>query len=695
METWYLAAAYVFALSCLAHTLLMMLVWRKNGKQEVDWVALLVLGASAFGNLSDALGAFVLATPGQPHTPLSHTLARIDLPLHFVLPPAIRHCLVLSLLPLQGWKKWAQVSVNYAAIIPVVFAAWAFSSPAPRPGGSLYGPAIGFLFLVYLTLSFIESRTRLEIQGFYTEKPWVRLLLPFCLAGSVFFIVLSHVLFYYYPDKEDVIFSIPSLGGVLPAFVLAYAVIRYRYIDVLIKRGLLYSMLSGLFLGLYLLGARYGGEWLFPEGGASSVAFNFLMILLLLFAFQPLKGGLQREIDRIFFCSCHSLKSAEVRKNLSQTLTTWTDLERLSASFTEKVTATVKTEYGAVLFGDGAVRGLVPASQPALLRKDETAELCDFLERNDAALVVVEELPHGPLRSACTKAHLGLAVSLPCHERRSWLLLGKKHSRGPFLSEETTQLELLCGELAIALDNFFLIQTKIFLEREMQHKEKLIAIGQLAATVAHDIRNPITGAKCLLQQVGDELSGDSQGKEYIQLALEDLERVEQSVSQLLTFARKEAFSFSEQDVAELVGTTVQRFAAQVQTRDIAISMQASAKAPAAIDEEKMRRVLVNLLTNAADAVNGNGVIAVSISVAGPDVEIRVSDNGHGLALEDQEHIFEPFFTMKEKGTGLGLAIAKKIVDGHGGHIAVESAPGQGTTFIVTLPRQRPETRAAA
>lgn len=695
METWYLAAAYVFALSCLVHILLVMLVWRKNGKQEVDWVALFVLSASAFGNLSDALGAFVLATPGQLQTPLSHTLARIDLPLHFILPPTIRHCLVLSLFPLQDWKKWAKVSVNYAAVVPVVFVAWAFSSPAPRHGGSLYGPAIGFLFLVYLTLSFIESRTRPEVQGFYTEKPWAQLLLSFCLVGSIFFIVLAHILFYFYPDQEDVIFSIPSLGGVLPAFVLAYAVIRYRYIDVLLKRGLLYSMLSGLFLGLYLLGARYGGDWLFAEGGASSVAFNFLMILVLLFAFQPLKDGLQREIDRIFFCSCHSLKNAEVRKNLSQILTTWTDLERLCASFTEKVTATVKTEYGAVLFADGAVRGLVPSSQPALLRKDETAELCDFLERNDAALVVVEELSHGPLRSACTKTHLGLAVALPCHEQRSWLLLGKKHSRGPFLSEETTQLELLCDELAIALDNFFLIQAKVFLEREMQHKEKLIAIGQLAATVAHDIRNPITGAKCLLQQVGDELRSNSQGKEYVQLALEDLDRVEQSVSQLLTFARKEDFSFSEQNVAELVEITVQRFAAQTHASGVAMKLPENMPILASVDEEKVRRVLVNLLTNAADAVSGNGVIEVSVNAIGSGVEIRVSDNGRGLTPEEQERIFEPFFTTKEKGTGLGLAIAKKIIDGHGGRIAVESEPGQGATFTVTLPRQRSETRAAA
>jgi signal transduction histidine kinase len=101
------------------------------------------------------------------------------------------------------------------------------------------------------------------------------------------------------------------------------------------------------------------------------------------------------------------------------------------------------------------------------------------------------------------------------------------------------------------------------------------------------------------------------------------------------------------------------------------------------------------LGNARDAVNDNGTIEVGITTTGPEVEIRVSDNGQGLSPEDQRRIFEPFFTTKEKGTGLGLAIAKKIIEGHGGRIAVSSVLGQGTTFTVVLPRHQPAAKAAA
>jgi two-component system sensor histidine kinase HydH len=284
---------------------------------------------------------------------------------------------------------------------------------------------------------------------------------------------------------------------------------------------------------------------------------------------------------------------------------------------------------------------------------------------------------------------------LPCREQQGWLLLGEKRSGRPFLSQEIALLEAVCGQLAVAIDNILLIEAKVKLEREMQHREKLAAIGQLAATVAHDIRNPITGAKCLLQQVEEEWNGASQGKEYVRLALEDLDRVERSVSQLLTFARKEEFSFSKHDLTELTETTIRRFLAQMEGKHVNIKLRANTPTWAMVDEEKIRRMLINLLTNAADAVNGDGLVQVDVGASEPEVEIRVSDNGHGLTPEAQAQIFEPFFTTKEKGTGLGLAIAKKIVDGHGGRIAVASIRGQGTTFTVTFPRQRPSEKVAA
>jgi signal transduction histidine kinase len=684
METVYLIAVFAFSLTAFIYGLMALLVWHKSVKAEGDWVFLFTMAALAFWCLSNALVSSFGTILEKPRNPLGWILLQTSYPVLYAVPPAIRHCMVLSQLSTTGWRKWTNVALNYLAMVPVII----HLHDSPRPLPEHYGPAFSAPLFFYFPLTLLEIRKRKELRTRYAQKPGIRLVMWVGLGGALFLAAVPSLLCVLYPEKTDLIGLLGKFAAFPPAFAIAYGVFRYRFMDIVLTRGLLYSSLGGLFLGLYLLVIQYGRKWLFPEGGFHPVAFA-VGILILLFAlhflFHVLRDGLQKGIDHCFFR--HRLRSAEVLKSFSQTLTAWSDLGGLCRSFAEKVTESLGLSYGVVLFSDGTVYGKGEEIPLTSLRP--------LLVQTSPPLIVVEELTEGPLKSACSKAGVGLILALPCRQQRGWLLLGEKHSGRPFLSQEIALIEAVCGQLATAIDNLCLIQAKIALEREMQHREKLAAIGQLAATVAHEIRNPITGAKCLLQQVEEELDGTPQGKEYVQLALEDLERVEQSVSQLLTFARKEEYHFSEQDVTELVRVTVHRFADQAREKGTTIRLQEGMPIWAAIDEEKIRRTLLNLLENALDAVNRAGEIVVSVNVAEPGVEIGVSDNGQGLAREDQERIFEPFFTKKEKGTGLGLAIAKKIVEGHGGHITVASTPGQGTTFTVAFPRQRPDVKAAA
>ena len=684
METIYLLAAFAFFVTAFIYGLMAVLIWRKGVKAEGDWVFFFTMVALAFWCLSNALVSSFGTILEKPSNPLGWILLQTSYPMLYAVPPAIRHCLVLSQLSTKGWRKWASIALNYLAMIPVII----HLQTSPRPLPEHYGPTFSGPLFFYLPLTIIEIWKRKELRTRYAQKPESLQVIWAGLGGALLLEGLPHFFCHLYPEKTDFIGFIGKFAAFPPAFAIAYGVFRYRFMDIVLTRGLLYSSLGGLFLGLYLLVVQDGGKWLFPAGRFHPVAFA-VGLLTVFFAFHRLfhmvRDGLQKGIDRCFFR--HRLRSAEVLKSFSQTLTAWSDLSGLCRSFAEKVTESLGLSYGAVLFSDGAAHGTGEEVRLTFLRPR--------LLQISLPLLVVEELAEGPLRSACNEAGVGLVLTLPCRQQRGWLLLGEKRSGRPFLSQETALIEAICGQLAVAIDNLYLIQSKVILEREMQHREKLAAIGQLAATVAHEIRNPIAGAKCLLQQVEEELNSTPQGKEYVHLALEDLERVEQSVSHLLLFARKEEYHFTEQDVTELVRTTVDRFATQVQDKTINVRLQEGSPVWAAIDEGKIHQTLVNLLANARDAVNGNGEIVVSVSTAGSEIEIRVSDTGPGLAPEDHDKIFEPFFTRKEKGTGLGLAIAKKIAEGHGGKISVASRLGQGTTFTVALPRQRPDAKVAA
>lgn len=538
METAYLIAAFAFVVTALIHGLLALSVWQKSTRCEVDWTFFFSMLASAFWCVGNAV-ASAFGTPLEKSpSALGQALSVASYFVLYTIAPIIRHCVVLSQLSMKGWRRWASLALNYLGVIPFAL---------------LFGYNVSPLFLVYITLIIIEVRRTGGLRSRYAQGSGLRPIMRVGLGGTLLLVALPPVLCPFYPDKADLICLIPKFGSLPPALVLAYVVLRYRFMDIVLKRSLLYSLVSGLLLGLYLLGVRYGAEALFPAGGPHTVALDLFLILVLIFAFQPLKAGLQKGIDRLFFCSCRDLKSAEVQKNFSQAFTHWSDLEALCRSFAEKVTKSLGVTYGTILFSDETLHGFTPSPQPSAFRGedgDAIRAVCRVLVQDDSQLIVVEELAEGPLKAACREVGVGLVVTLACREQPGWLLLGEKRSGGPFLSEETFLVEAVCGQVAVAIDNFCLVQAKVALEREVQHREKLVAIGQLAATIAHEIRNPITGAKCLLQQIEENLNGAPEGKEYVQLALEDLERVEQSVSQLLTFARKEEFHFSEQPVLQ-------------------------------------------------------------------------------------------------------------------------------------------------
>ena len=691
-ESAYLFATFAFFIGTFIYGLLAVLVWQKKGKGEKDWVFLFAMTALAVWCLTNAIVSSLGTVLEKPRNTFELFLLQIAYPALYIVPPAIRHTMVLSQLSQQGWRKWANIILNYLGVIPVVVHLLVSS----RPLLEHYGPAFSALLFFYIPLTLAEIRVRRELRVGYAKNLGSRSVIWAGMGGALVLVALPPFFCLSYPEHTDLLGLIGKFGALPPALAIAYGVLRYRFMDVVLTRGLLYSSLGGLFIGLYVLAIQYGGPWLFPTADSHPVAFA-AGVLLLLFAFHFLfhvtRDGLQKAIDRCVFR--HRLRSAEMLRGFSQTLAAWSDLDGLCRSFTKHVTESVGLSYGVILFADGtSYHTELSSRSPSLLRGD-TSRLRVLLAQEEPRPLVVDELAEGSLKASCREQRLGLILPLLCRERRGWLLLGEKHSSRPFLSQEIMLLEAICGQLAMAADNLFLIQAKVALEREIQHQEKLAAIGQLAATVAHEIRNPITGAKCLLQQVESELSGSAQGTEYVQLALEDLARVERSVSQLLSFARKEEFHFTEQDVVDVVRTTLNRFTEHAQNGAVAFRLDGAASVPATIDEEKFRRILVNLLTNALDAVNSDGLVTVSVQALGPDVEIRVSDNGRGLSSEEQERIFEPFFTTKEKGTGLGLAIAKKIVEGHGGRMTVSSTLGQGASFTVTLPRHRPDVRAAA
>jgi two-component system, NtrC family, sensor kinase len=244
------------------------------------------------------------------------------------------------------------------------------------------------------------------------------------------------------------------------------------------------------------------------------------------------------------------------------------------------------------------------------------------------------------------------------------------------------------------------VTARISLEEQLQQREKLSSIGLLAAGVAHEVNTPLTGVSSYTQMLLGMLNENDPKHALLQKVRSQAERATNIVNNLLNFSRTgSATEFGEIDVARVLDDTLQLLEPQLRRSQIEIVRSYDRNAPEAYGNAgKLQQVFTNLLLNARDAIPDGGRIIVSTGTAEDgSLVAEISDTGIGIAPENVAKIYDPFYTTKGvgQGTGLGLAVSYGIVQEHAGRISVDSTPGHGTTFRITLPTARVRTRLQA
>jgi signal transduction histidine kinase len=222
---------------------------------------------------------------------------------------------------------------------------------------------------------------------------------------------------------------------------------------------------------------------------------------------------------------------------------------------------------------------------------------------------------------------------------------------------------------------------------ELDDARRLAALGQFAAAIAHDIRTPLTSISLNVQILRQKLHLSDDDREHLDIALEELARLDKSVAEILDFAKPVKLAQQSIDVGELIETTARGLSSVMSEKGVALECDLPADLPTVQgDPQRLRQVLVNLVGNAAEAsTRGNEVTVRAKPADASHVAIEVVDHGRGIKADDLPRIFEPFFTTRPDGTGLGLAICHKVVRAHGGDIQVRSIVGEGSTFTILLP----------
>jgi len=224
---------------------------------------------------------------------------------------------------------------------------------------------------------------------------------------------------------------------------------------------------------------------------------------------------------------------------------------------------------------------------------------------------------------------------------------------------------------------------------ELHDARRLAALGQFAAAIAHDIRTPLTSISLNMQILRRKLQLSDDDREHLDIALEELARLDRSVAEILDFAKPVKLSSEPIDVTELIEATKRNLSPVLYERGVAVRVEPADPVDLLTvhgDPQRLRQVLTNLVDNAANASRPGTEVTLRASATGDrHVAIEIEDHGRGIGPDDLPRIFEPFFTTRPDGTGLGLAIVHKVIRAHGGDIRVRSTLGGGSTFTITLP----------
>jgi two-component system sensor kinase FixL len=253
----------------------------------------------------------------------------------------------------------------------------------------------------------------------------------------------------------------------------------------------------------------------------------------------------------------------------------------------------------------------------------------------------------------------------------------------------TFPVHLAVGEMSVNGERKFTgilhdLSARVQMEGQLREQAAMAHLGEMAAVIAHEVKNPLAGIRGAVQVIGSRLLPDSRDAAVAKEIVKRIDGLNDLMKDLLLFARPPQPKPAPLDLESLIHATASLLTEDPALANVGVEIEGSA--PVVLgDADLLKIVFVNLLMNAAHAMEGQGVIRVSVTRAGGACRVEVQDSGPGIPPDVRERIFTPFFTTKSRGTGLGLPTAKRIIEAHTGRIDIDCPPGGGTTVTVQLP----------
>ena len=664
-----------FATGAALHLYLCLMLYRRYGIRHAERT-LLALGLSTglwhLGNFAAAIHD-LLVGPGRAVWWLkaSNVVAYTALA---IMPPVLMHAhfRVWEWLDQRAPQKFFKPLI-ILGYLPLLGLPWAiarlWSDPYQKPIDKLAPlllPFILWFVLVFIECAAIDWRLARKWEAARERRFFEVFGTSLAIIGAFFLITYVFGARGWGPLGRY-LELIGRLSSVAPTTIVAYFIYRYRYLEFVIRRSFVYAILAAVVMMVYIYGIRRFSLALNASYGVRAEGVEALLILVVIVLAGPLRRATEHYLRRLF------TREVKLYRELVA------QVGAASASYGEL--------RHFIEFAEGRLRDSLELKEITITAsvdaQGEEAEICRIAEERQ--LTEIED-------SSLLERLKAVAAYALWREGRVVGLTVVRGDAHDLTAEKREVLVVLAGHLAAAIENCQLLEEKVMLERELGERERLAQLGQMAATVAHEVKNPLSAIKSIAQVMREDERVSCEYARDLDLITGEVDRLNRAVSQLLSFSRPSAIAGAPARLSEIIESVLALTRSEAEQRAVAVS--SDLRADPELDGGQvapLKEVLLNLVFNALHAIKRgwrDGEVKIACATNGDGLlTIAITDNGIGVPPSMQDKIFEPFFTTKTRGTGLGLAIVARRVRELGGEVKIVSpaSEGKGTRFDLVLP----------
>lgn len=451
-----------------------------------------------------------------------------------------------------------------------------------------------------------------------------------------------------------------------PGALLAYYLVRYQFLNILVKPTIQYSVLMALIIIIYQFGIRNFSHYLARFDVINVQLVESILMVLLVFLFHPLRIVLHRKMNQFFFQDTEKFK--QTIQDISQSLKHISyigEMEKLLYIHLSKTLHLKKL----ILF--------VPQG------KDN--KICELAEKLHNSFIDIDIAPE-TIKNYLSEKNLNVLIKIT-YQNRFLGCLGLKYQsfRNSFSITEINLLTTITNQLALSLHNINLVEEQISMQKAMVKQEKLSALGQISASISHEVKNPLHSIYSLVQVLEEEQPKGTGLQKDIKTIKSEIEHLNNILDEILLYAKPEFnVNIVKTDVHKIIHSVIFLLNKEANKAGINIIFKPSNSKPIECIPGHLKEILFNLILNAIQACKSKGnKINITTKNLKNNLQIKIKDNGPGLM--DPDSIFKPFFTTRKDGTGLGLSIVQNKVDELGGNIEAKNNSNDGAEFLIQLP----------